>query len=75
MMPFSMGEFHQAAKTKTREVKSEILAAMQEPGAGSSEEVGAVVLETNGTLSVLQKARFGAGSTLENVQHELPLQG
>jgi uncharacterized membrane protein YcaP (DUF421 family) len=75
MLLFSMGEFHQAAITKTRVAKSELLAAMREHGAGSSEEVGAVVLETNGTLSVLQKARFGAGSTLENVQHELPLQG
>lgn len=66
---FFHGEFNHDAMKKSRVAQSELLAAMREHGAGSVGEVQAVVLETDGTLSVLQKASFGPGTTLENVQH------
>jgi uncharacterized membrane protein YcaP (DUF421 family) len=51
---------------KERVTEDEILAAVRERGFGELADVGAVVLETDGSLSVLGRTRSDA-TTLSNV--------
>lgn len=50
-----------------RLVESEILQAIRASGTGDVADVRAVVLETDGTLSVINDADFGDGSALRDV--------
>lgn len=50
-----------------RLVESEILQAIRANGTGDVAEVRAVVLETDGTLSVITDANFGDGSALRDI--------
>ena len=50
-----------------RLVESEILQAIRANGTGDVAEVRAVVLETDGTLSVITDASFGDGSALRDI--------
>ena len=50
-----------------RLVESEILQAIRANGTGDVAEVRAVVLETDGTLSVITDADFGDGSALRDI--------
>lgn len=61
---FRNGNFLEEQMKKVRISKEEILQAMRMQGIGSSDEVGAVILETNGELSVIRKIYSGEISTL-----------
>ncbi|WP_033542374.1 DUF421 domain-containing protein [Planococcus sp. CAU13] len=61
------GNFLTDAMKKERINKVEILQAVRNQGKGSMEEVQAVVLETDGSMSVIQG---DPGNTLANVQSE-----
>jgi uncharacterized membrane protein YcaP (DUF421 family) len=58
------GHFLEDAAREERFAHAEVLAAIRQAGHAEVEAVGAVVLETNGTLSVLPQAH---GSALEGV--------
>jgi uncharacterized membrane protein YcaP (DUF421 family) len=63
------GRFLKAAMRRERVVEEEILAAVREHGKGSLEEVAAVVLETDGSFSVLLSSPVNdVRSSLSNVQ-------
>lgn len=55
------------ALREERVTEEELRAAVRAEGIGSLEEVAAVVLETDGSFSVLQRTGEGEGSTLANV--------
>ena len=59
------GRFDHAAMRRERVTEEEILAALRAQGHGAVETVDAVVLETDGSFSVLRQA--GSGSALANV--------
>ena len=63
---FHQGEFLRQAMRKERVNEGEILQAMRGQGIGSREEVAAVVLETDGSLSII-KAADGRATVLVNV--------
>lgn len=54
---FYEGTYYESILKKERIPKSEVLQAMREQGIGRIEEVGAVILETDGTISVLPKEK------------------
>lgn len=58
------GEIDRRALERNRLAESEILQAIRGSGSGGIDEVGAVVLETNGTLSVITRSRLGDASAL-----------
>ncbi len=49
------GRFIESALRKARVTRVEALAALRSSGVSATDEVGAVILETDGTLSVLQR--------------------
>jgi uncharacterized membrane protein YcaP (DUF421 family) len=51
-----------------RLTESEVLQAVRGSGSGDVSDIAAVVLETNGKLSVITKSKFGSGSALQGVQ-------
>jgi uncharacterized membrane protein YcaP (DUF421 family) len=61
------GEVLPTMLAKERVTKDEVLSAVRERGFGELADVGAVVLETDGSMSVLGNATSGA-STLSNVE-------
>ena len=52
------------ALARHRLARSDLLAAVRGSGAGDLAEVGALVLEANGTMSVIRRENIGDGSTL-----------
>lgn len=52
---------------KQRVMEEEILQAIRESGYGSVRDIAAVVLETNGQLSVVPRSQRGDGSALKNL--------
>ena len=62
------GEFLLPNMEKERIVKSEIFAAVREQGIADLEDVFAVVIETDASLSVIQKKINSGKSTLEDVE-------
>lgn len=64
------GEFLQGAMKAERITEGEILQAMRSAGLGSPEEAEAVVLETDGSLSVMQSAGSPASNLLGNVRSD-----
>lgn len=62
------GEYHREAMRRERIEEGEIIQAIRSMGIGSMDQVEAVVLETNGNLSVLKSVGEGKGSTLGNVE-------
>lgn len=52
---------------KNRLSESEVLQAVRTTGFGDVSDIAAVVLETNGTISVIPKSKLGNGSALEGV--------
>jgi uncharacterized membrane protein YcaP (DUF421 family) len=63
---FHDGSFLGGAMRDERVTHREILQAMRDSGVASVEDVAAVVLETDGTLNVLQRREVGE-STLQDV--------
>lgn len=62
------GEFMPAALRKARLTKDEVRSAVRSSGVLALEEVEAVVLETDGSLSVVQCGSQAGPSSLEDVQ-------
>lgn len=62
------GEFQHGQLRKNRLSESEVLQAVRSTGSGDLSEVAAVVLETNGSISVIPKNKLGNGSALHGVQ-------
>lgn len=56
------------AMRRERVTEAELRTAIREQGAGSLEEVEAVVLESNGKFAVVKSGRLGDGSALERLQ-------
>ena len=52
-----------------RVTQEEVLAAVRESGKGSLGAISAVVLETDGTFSILAKAPAEGRTTLQDVRH------
>lgn len=61
------GELIHDAIAGNRLVESEILQAIRSSGVGDVSGVRAVVLETDGTLSVISDSEFGNGSALRDI--------
>lgn len=62
------GELLDSTLKKKRVAKGEVLAAIRISGCGSIEEVDAVVLETDGSFSVVQSIDLTAASAFRDVQ-------
>lgn len=62
------GNLDRAALSRARLDESEVLQAIRGSGAGDVSKVAAVVLETNGKLSVISESRFGDGSALKSLK-------
>jgi uncharacterized membrane protein YcaP (DUF421 family) len=60
--------FLEQAMKQERINRDEILQAARSQGIASMDQVEAVVLETNGNMSILRKSKPGTSSTLENVR-------
>ncbi|CAL9584065.1 DUF421 domain-containing protein [Streptomyces sp. enrichment culture] len=55
------------AMARQRVAESEVRQAIRAHGIGAVEDVAAVVLETDGSFSVLSRSRIGSGSSLRDV--------
>ena len=64
---FFSGEFLYDAMRSERVTETEVIAAIRRAGHADLQEVGAVVLETNGSFSVLPKSDHPGQSTLKTV--------
>lgn len=64
---FHNGDFLAGAMKRERVTQDEVLAAARQQGKLSLEQVAAVVLETDGTFSILSASTAEARSTLQNV--------
>lgn len=62
------GQFLQDAMKKTRITESEIRSAVRKHGHGGVELIHAVVLETDGSLSVVAQSSQGSSSALQGVR-------
>ena len=62
------GEMQQEVMTRERIAEGEILAAIRASGISAIENVDAVVLETDGSFSVIQKIGNGSASALKDVK-------
>lgn len=56
-----------AEMRRNRLTESEILQAVRSSGCGDLAQVAAVVLETNGTMSVIATGKYGNGSAMKGV--------
>lgn len=66
---FYRGEFIKKAMREQRVPKEEILSAIRSSGTGLLEKVEAVVLETNGNFSVIEKSDEEGDSALSNIEN------
>ncbi len=64
---FRNGTFIQTALTRERVSESEVRAAIRSAGVAAIENVEAVVLETDGSLSVVKTSVSGSSSSLDDV--------
>ncbi|MEI7032745.1 DUF421 domain-containing protein [Streptomyces pratensis] len=64
----SDGRMVTGAMARQRVTESEVRQAIRSQGGGAVEDVAAVVLETDGTFSVLSRSRAGSGSSLRDVR-------
>lgn len=62
------GELQPAQLRRNRLSESEVLQAVRATGSGDLSDIAAVVLETNGAISVIPKSKLGNGSALEGVR-------
>lgn len=62
------GEFQHAQLHRNRLSEFEVLQAVRSTGSGDLSDVAAVVLETNGSISVIPRSKLGNGSALNGVQ-------
>lgn len=66
----SDGVVDDTAVLRSRLTRSQLMQAIRSGGYGDPALVGAVILEPNGTLSVIGKDSLGAGSALPGHRHE-----
>jgi uncharacterized membrane protein YcaP (DUF421 family) len=71
-MVFHRGEFLRGAMRDTRLTEDELLSAMRSQGVAAIEDVEAVVLETDGGISVLRPPESGRASALRDVENPPP---
>lgn len=64
---FSDGRFLDEAMRDERILRQEVLAEIRNHGFGDIEDIAAVVLETDGTFSVISKARAKTSTALQSV--------
>ncbi len=64
-MVLSDGEFDHAALRSARLTEADVRQAVRATGSGDLTDIATVVLETNGTLSVIPRSRLGNGSALD----------
>lgn len=62
------GEFLRDAMKKTRVTENEIRSAIRKHGYGGAEMIHSVVMETDGSLSVVANASAGSSSALQGIQ-------
>ncbi|QDG63739.1 DUF421 domain-containing protein [Pseudarthrobacter sp. NIBRBAC000502771] len=62
------GQLQHAELRRNRLTESEVLQAVRGTGSGDLSDIAAVVLETNGTLSVIPKSKLGNGTALRGVR-------
>ncbi|MDY7005704.1 MAG: DUF421 domain-containing protein [Cyanobacteriota bacterium] len=62
------GKMRHDVMKKERVTEGEVLGAIRSNGIADIEDVEAVVLETNGTFSVIKESKSGFASALSNVQ-------
>jgi uncharacterized membrane protein YcaP (DUF421 family) len=62
------GEYHKEAMKKERVMKKEILQAARSQGISTMKQIDAVVLETDGSISVIKKSDQQTRETLNDVQ-------
>lgn len=62
------GEIRYDALHRNRLTESELRQAVRMQGTGDLSQVEAVVLETNGKLSVITSSKYGAGTALEDIR-------
>ena len=67
---FHRGDFLRQAMKSERVTEGEILQAMRSAGLGKPEDAEAVVLETDGSLSIVQNAGSDCITVLENVRQD-----
>jgi uncharacterized membrane protein YcaP (DUF421 family) len=67
---FHRGEFLYDDMRRERVVRDEVIAAMRTAGFGGRDEVAAVVLETDGSMSVLGRAPASDASTIAHMGGE-----
>ncbi len=63
----SDGELQHEQLRRNRLTASEVRQAVRSTGCGDLSDVAVVILETNGTMSVIPTSRYGSGSALEGV--------
>jgi len=63
------GELLHDALRRTRVVEAEVLAALRESGYASPQHIEAVVLETDGTFSVIQRSDESSPEALSNLSN------
>lgn len=61
------GEIQQAQLRRNRLNESEVLQAVRSTGSGDLSQIAAVVLETNGTISVIPESQAGNRSALKGI--------
>lgn len=66
---FDEGSFKDEAMKSERVTEFEVRAAARGAGYGTLEQVEAIVLETDGSVSVIGKSKAGNRSALSDVQH------
>ena len=64
---FHKGEFLQGAMKEERVGQGELLQAMRSQGIGQLDQVEAVVLETDGSFSIVEQVEIGTATVLSNV--------
>ncbi|WP_369162349.1 DUF421 domain-containing protein [Streptomyces sp. R02] len=64
----SDGRLLSDAMARQRVTESEVRQAIRSQGIGAVEDVTAVVLETDGSFSVLSRSQTGSGSSLQNIR-------
>jgi uncharacterized membrane protein YcaP (DUF421 family) len=62
------GDYHTGAMRKERVMKKEILQAARSQGISSMSEIDAVVLETDGSISIIKKSDQQPKETLQDVK-------
>ncbi len=69
---FYEGRFLRDAMRSERVTEEEIESAMRQQGIANLDEVGAAVLETDGSVTIIPTADLGSASTLTNVAGRRP---